>query len=149
MKLLFNIEVDITKENEILKDLLIKNGRKEFQQHIKTNEFESLFVYTPSNKKEAFFVIDIQFLNKNIYEITEAIEKYSYDFFIELSNTHVDINNFVLSYFIKIDTKTNSRNYFIRASRNEIDELNKKLLGKKDFIDQLKNKVVDELFRNI
>lgn len=144
-----NIEVDITKENEILKDLLIKNGRKEFQQHIKTNEFESLFVYTPSNKKEAFFVIDIQFLNKNIYEITEAIEKYSYDFFIELSNTHVDINNFVLSYFIKIDTKTNSRNYFIRASRNEIDELKKKLLGKKDFIDQLKNKVVDELFRNI
>lgn len=148
-ELIDNIEVDLTKENEILKNLLIKNGRKEFQQHIKTDEFENLFVHMPNNKKEAFFVIDIQFSNKNIYQITEAIENYSYDFFIELSNTHVDINNFVLSYFIKIDKHDKSRNYFVRASRNEIDELKKKFLGQKDFITQLKNKVIDELFRNI
>jgi hypothetical protein len=148
-ELIDNIEVDLTKENEILKDLLTKNGRKEFQQHIKTGEFESLFVQMPNNKKEAFFVIDIQFSNKNVYQIIEAIENYSYDFFIELSNTHVDINNFVLSYFIKIDKNEKSRNYFVRASRNEIDELKKKLLGQKDFITQLKNKVIDELFRNI
>ena len=103
----------------------------------------------PSNNKEAFFVINIQFSNKNIHEIIEAIEKYSYDFFIELSNTHVDINNFVLSYFINIGKEEKLRNYFIRASRNEIDELKKKLLGQKDFIAQIKNKVIDELFRNI
>lgn len=148
-ELIDNIEVDLTKENEILKDLLIKNGRKEFQQYIKTNEFESLFVNMSNNKKEAFFVVNIEFLNKNIYEIIESIEKYSFDFFIELSNTHVDVNNFVLSYFIKIDKNDKLRNYFIRASRNEIDELKNKLMLKKEFIDQLQCKVIDELFRNI
>lgn len=148
-ELIDNIEVDISKENEILKDLLIKNGRKEFQQHISKAEFESIFIHMPPNKKEAFFVIDILFSNKDIYEIVEGIEKYSYDFYIELSNTHIDINSFVLSYFIKTDKKEKSRNYFIRASRSEIDELKTKISHPKEFIEKLSNKVIDELFRNI
>lgn len=102
-----------------------------------------------NNKNEAFFVIDIELSNRNIFEIVKAIEKYCYDFFIELSNIHVDVNSFVLSYFIKIDKQAKSRNYFIRASRNEIDELKAKLVGQKEFIDKLQNKVIDELFRNI
>jgi hypothetical protein len=144
-----NIEIDLTKENEILKDLLIKNGRAELQEHIKTDIFENLFVHMSNSKKEAFFVINIQFSNKDIYEIIESIEKYSFDFFIELSNIHVDINSFVLSYFIKIDKEDKSRNYFIRAKRNEIDELKKKSTEPKEFIENIKNKVVDELFRNL
>lgn len=148
-ELIDNIDVDVTKENEIIKDVLIKNGRKEFHEPIKTKYFDSISVYMPNNKKEAFFVIDIKLSNKNIYEIIESIEKYSYDFLIELSNIHVDVNNFVLSYFIKIDQETKSRNYFIRASRNEIESLKAKFVGQKQFIENLPTKVIDELFRNM
>ncbi len=146
-ELIDNIDVDISKENIILKELLIKNGRKELKEHLKTNQFEDIFVSMPENNKEAFFVINIELTGKNIYEIISSIEKYSYDFFIELSNTHVDVNNFVLSYFIKIDGEQKSRNYFIRANRNEIDKL--KSFTEKEFINKINNKVIDELFRNI
>lgn len=148
-ELIDNIEVDITKENEILKDLLIKNGRKEFERDINNKEYEKLSVHLTNKKEEAFFVVDIKFSNKTIYEIVKTIEKYTYDFFIELSNTHVDVNNFVISYFIKIDEDSKTRNYFIRASRNEIDKLKEMTKEEKVFIKNLPNKVIDELFRNL
>lgn len=144
-----NIEIDISKENEILKDTLVKNGRNELLEQIENEHFDSLFVSMPNNKREAFFVINIGISNKNIYEIVEAIENYSYDFLIEISNIHIDTNSFVLSYFIKINNDNKLRNYFIRASRNEIEELKKKKLKPKDFIDNISNKLIDELFKNI
>ncbi|MBW3517892.1 hypothetical protein [Flavobacterium sp. NKUCC04_CG] len=144
-----NIEVDLSKENEILKDVLVKNGRNELLEQIETENFDSLFINMPNNKKEAFFVINIEISDKNIYEIIKEIENYSYEFLIEISNIHIDTNSFVLSYFIKIKNDTKTRNYFIRTNRNEIDELRKKNNKPKDFINNISNKLIDELFRNI
>ena len=143
-----NPDIDVSKENNILKDVLIKNGRQELHQNRQTEEFEDIYINMPVSKKEAFFVINIDIKNRNIYDIADSIQKYSYDFFTELSNIHVDVNKFVLSYFIKINHEQ-PRSYFIRASRNEIEELKSKNLKPKEFIDKLPNKVVDELFRNI
>lgn len=148
-ELIDNLDIDVTKENEILKNLLIKNGRSEFIELKRTNDFDSLSIYLSNNKKEAFFIVEVEFSEKNIYEIVNAIEKYSFDFFQEVSDIHVDVNNFVLSYFIKINNDTKTRNYFIRASRNEIDELKEKNFEAKRFIERLPNKVIDELFRSI
>lgn len=144
-----NIEVDLSKENEILRDTLIKNGRVELQKQIETEYFDSLFVNMTNNKKEAFFVINIEASDKNVYEIVDAIDIYSYEFLIDLSNIHTDTNNFVLSYFIKVENDNKTRSYFIRTSRNEIDQLKRKNFKPKDFIYHLSNKLIDELFRNL
>lgn len=143
-----NLDVDVSKENKILKDILIENGRIEFKENIKIKNFENLKVYMANNKTEAFFVINIEFKNKTIYEIVESLQEYSFEFYKELSDISVDINNFVLSYFIKVDNDKN-RSYFLRATRVEIDSLKTKHFEPKEFIDNIKNKVIDELFRNI
>jgi len=143
-----NLDVDVSKENKILKDILIKNGRIELKENIKLKNFENISVSMPENDKEAFFVIKIEFKNKSIYEIVESLQEYSFEFYKELSSLTVDINSFVLSYFIKIESDI-ERNYFLRATRAEIDELKYKYFEPKGFIDNLKNKVIDELFRNL
>jgi len=143
-----NLDIDISKEKIILKDILIKNGRIELKEKIKIKNFENLSIYIADNKKEAFFVIDIEFKNKSIFEIVESLQEYSFEFYKELSEITVDINSFVLSYFIKIDNDKN-RSYFLRATRTELDDLKSKYFEYKEFIDNLKNKVIDELFRNI
>lgn len=144
-----NLDVDVTKENEILKEILIKNGRKEIDGIKQNKNFEYLRVNMPTNKREAFFVINIEVKNKTVFEIVNLLEQYSYDFFIELEDISVDVNNFVLSYFIKIKGEKKTRNYFIRASRKEIKELKIKYTEPKSFIENLSNKLVDELFRNL
>lgn len=144
-----NLEVDVSRENEILREILIKNGRKELDGIVQNKKFDSLFVNMPSNKREAFFVIHIEVKNKNVFEIVNLLEHYSYEFFIELSDISVDVNNFVLSYFIKIKGEKKTRNYFIRASRKEINELKIKFTEPKSFIENLSNKLIDELFRNL
>ncbi|WP_299313603.1 hypothetical protein [uncultured Aquimarina sp.] len=143
-----NLDIDVSEENKILKDILIKNGRIELKENRKIKNFESLNAYMADNKKEAFFVINIEFKNKDIFEIVQSLQEYSFEFYKELSGISVDINSFVLSYFIKIDND-NNRSYFLRANRTEIDDLKSKYFEPKEFIDNLKNKVIDELFRNI
>jgi hypothetical protein len=143
-----NLDVDVSKENKILNDILIKNGRIELEGNRKIKNFENLTAYMPDNKKEAFFVINIEFKNKTIFEIVDSLQEYSFEFYNELSGIPVDVNSFVLSYFIKIDNDKN-RSYFLRATRTEIDDLKSKYFVPKEFIENMKNKVIDELFRNI
>lgn len=144
-----DLDIDVSKENQILKDILIKNGRKELKGIIKNKDFNSLIVNMPDNKSEAFFVICIEIKSKNVFEIVNSLQKYSYNFFLELSSIHVDVNSFVLSYFIKIDKEKKTRNYFIRTNRKEIEDLKSKYLNPKDFLDNVENKLIDELFRNL
>lgn len=143
-----DLDIDVSKENQILKDILIKNGRLELQDIINDTNFDSLIMYMPENKKEAFFVINVEIRNKDIFQIIEFIQVYSCEFLLELESIPVDVNNFVLSYFVKINQEK-SRNYFLRASRTEIEKLKSKNLHPKDFLDKLPNKVIDELFRNL
>ncbi|WP_434353636.1 hypothetical protein VH441_01015 [Psychrobacter sp. HD31] len=143
-----NKAVDYNKENQILKETLIKNGRTELRETREIESFKSIYINMPDNKTEAFFVIHIHFENKDIYNIVESIEKYSYDFFIEVCDINVDVNSFVLSYFITIDN-SNKKNYFIRAKTTEIDNLKSRHSNPKDFIKNIDNKVIDELFRNV
>ncbi|QNK78159.1 hypothetical protein H7F37_03495 [Winogradskyella sp. PAMC22761] len=143
-----NLDADVSEENKILKDILIKNGRTELQESRKIKNFENLTIYMPENKKEAFFVINAEFKNKDIFEIVESLQEYSFEFYKELSSISVDINSFVLSYFVKIDNDKN-RSYFLRSNRTEIDNLKSKYHTPKEFIDNLDNKVINELLRNI
>ena len=110
------IEVDITQELLILKETLIKNGRKELEEIIPTKKISGeIQIHLSDKKDEAFFVINAWLKSSNVEQIVRWIEEYSYDYFKELNDTNVDINSFVLSFILRIDGVNESKMYFIRA----------------------------------
>ena len=144
------IETDLTQELIILKDILVKNGRTELESRIKFNLLDGEIQSRLSDKKdEAFFVIDLWVKISDVDKIVRAIESYSYEFFRELIDTNVDINSFVLSYFIRIDGVNSSKTYFIRAKRVELENVFSNTSNPEIFVKTIKNKVIDELFRSI
>jgi len=144
------IEIDITQELGILKDTLVKNGRKELVSRIPFDSDDGeIECHLASKKDEAFFVIDLWIKTSNIEQIVRRIEKYSYDFFQELYDINVDINSFVLSYYIRIEGTENSRTFFLRSKRAELESLLKKAYNPQEFVKLIKNKLVDELFRSV
>ncbi len=144
------IEVDISQELTILKDTLIKNGRKELEGTISTKGIDGeIHVHLFDKKDEAFFVINVWLQSSNINQIVRWVEKYSHDFFKELNDTNVDINSFVHSYFLRIDEVNEPKMYFIRAKRTELEETFKKSYKPAEFVKKIKNKVIDDLFRSV
>ena len=97
----------------------------------------------------AFFIIDVWAKLSDMDKFVREIENCSFDFFMELNDLHVDINNFVLSYFIRIEGVGSSKTYFIRSKRTELDNIFRKTSNPTEFIKEIKNKVLDELFRGI
>ncbi len=149
-ELVKNIESDITQELAILKDLLIKNGRDELKSQIPLEGIDGEIQVNLSEKKdEAFFVINIWIHSSDNEAITRKIESYSYNFFKELSDTNVDINSFVLSYFLRIDGVDSPKTYFIRSKRPELEEVYRKTSEPVEFVKLIKNKVIDDLLRGV
>jgi hypothetical protein len=77
------------------------------------------------------------------------IEKYSFNFFRDLNDTSVDINSFVHSYVLYIDGIKEPKMFFIRARRTELEDAFAKSLNPTEFVNSIKNKVIDELFRSV
>ena len=149
-ELVREIETDISKELVILKETLIENGRNELVSHQQFDVLNGeIFVKLTDKKEEAFFVIDIWTKSSDVELIVRELEKYSYEFFKDLNGLHIDVNNFVLSYFVWIDSAKSSEMYFVRSKRTELIELFTKTSDPKEFINQLKNKVIAELFRGV
>lgn len=149
-ELVQTIETDITKELSILKDFLLKNGRTELEKPKSIDMINGEIQARLSDKKdEAFFIIDVWIHSSDIEQIVRSIEQYSYDFFMELNDTNVDINSFVLSYFLRIDGIDSSKTYFIRSKRTELEKLYKETNNPTQFVRLIKNKVIDELLRGI
>jgi hypothetical protein len=144
------IEVDVTKELSILKDVLIKNGRNELKESILIDDINGdVNVRLSDKKNEAFFVINANIKTSNVEQIVRWIEKYSFNFFRDLNDTSVDINSFVHSYVLYIDGIKEPKMFFIRARRTELEDAFAKSLNPTEFVNSIKNKVIDELFRSV
>lgn len=113
---------------------LIKYGRSELENPKQFNDLGEIHVRLVDKKSEAFFVIDLRLHSSNVYEIVQSIENYTYEFFKDLKNTRVDVNSFVLSYFVKIDGVQKSRTYFIRSKRVELKKLMSEISNSKEFV---------------
>lgn len=85
-------------------------------------------------------LLNIDFSNREL--LISSINSFSKEYLLFLSNCITDINVFKLSFHFEL--WGDFKNVFIRASRNEIERL--KELHHDDFIDQLKSKIVDEVF---
>lgn len=143
------LETDVTEENKILVDQLIKNGRKELiEKQELENYIGNIKVELSTNKQEAFFLVYLK-IDSTIFDIVDYVETYTYNFFKEINESHVGVNNFVLSYSIKVNGSDSKRNYFIRSKRTELDKLFSKNLTPKEFCKEIENKVLDPIFRGI
>lgn len=144
------IKTDISKELVILKETLIKNGRKELVSLRPLNTLGGeIQVTLTDNKEMAFFVINIWTKSSDVELIVRELERYSYEFFKELNGLHIDVNSFVLSYFVRIEGKKSPARYFVRSKRLELNELFRKVSNPKEFFDHLDNKLIDELFQGV
>ena len=144
-----DIEVDVSKELGVLKDILVKYGHDELENQRQFGNIGEISVRLVDKKDEAFFVIDLNVNSSDIYEIVHSIECYTYEFFKDLKNINVDINSFVLSYFVRIDSVPKSKTYFVRSKRVELERLLSETSDPKEFVRRIENKVIDDLFRGV
>lgn len=134
------IDFDYKRELETLKVVLLK---KNFNELNPLTPKPFLDGELTSNLRvgdypEAFFVIDIQLQNSDVYEIRNEVEHYVYDFYRGIASISVDVNSFVLSMFVKIDGDK-KRNLFMRLRRSELKELLSKSITPRDFVAGIKN----------
>ena len=143
------IEVDVTKELEILKNVLLKYGRDELENRKRFGDLGEIEVQLADRKGEAFFVISLNLHSSKIDDVVRSIENYTYEFFKDIKSTSVDINSFVLSYVVKIDGDPKQRTYFIRSKRVELESLMSRTSDPREFVSLVKNKLIDDLFRSV
>jgi len=144
--------IDYTKEKSALREYLIKHGLGELSSFEPRGFLEgtlSVNFLDHVNSPEAWFNINVEVPNADIFEIRQAVCEYAYTLFKLLHTSMIDINSFVLSFHIKAGGEKSSRNIFFRTTRPEMDSLFSAL--NKDTVTtmmSLKNKLFDPLFRN-
>lgn len=103
-----------------------------------------------SNNPVAHFNITVKDIDSSDTSlIRREIENYAFRFYKILSKSRVDINTFILSFHITLKEDTSSRNIFLRLTRTELEDLITKNLNPRDFVKNIKNRVIDDLFKNI
>ncbi len=97
---------------------------------------------------EAFFVINIRIKDSDVFQTRDAVEKYAFELYKSIAAIRIDINSFVLSFFV--ETKGDKkRNLFMRLKRKELKELISTKFTAKDFVNGIENKLFDELYRDL
>lgn len=143
--------IDFSKEKESLKRYLESHGLEELDP-LKSKDFLDgelrLNFLTEREGEEAWFNVHLSVSNPSVFEIHNSVCSYAYRIFSLLNNSQVDINTFVLSFNIKIDSKK-LHSMFFRTTRSEIDIINSKHLDPVNFALSIENRLFDNLFKNL
>jgi len=144
------IDIDYKRELETLKIALIKNGYNELNpltpKPILDGELTNNLRI--GDYSEAFFVINIRIKDSDVFQTRDAVEKYAFELYKSIAAIRIDINSFVLSFFV--ETKGDKkRNLFMRLKRKELKELISTKFTAKDFVNGIENKLFDELYRDL
>ena len=135
-------------EKLVLKEYLTKHGIKELSSQTPYEFIDgklSISLIENGETDEVWFNIFVNVKNASPQNIRTEVIRYAQKFAKLLHSSKVEINTFVLSFHIEIETQS-SRNIFFRFTRNELDKLFSSSNELKD-IDKLKNVLFDELFR--
>lgn len=139
-------------EQKSLKDWLIKMHPSFYNEQtplkiLDKDVLNNLFI---SKSPTAHFNIIIKDVySTNPTEIRREIENYAFEFYKILNKSRVDINEFILSFHLTLRGENSSRRIFLRLTRNELSDLLAKDLNSIDFVKNIKNKLIDDIFRNI
>ena len=106
----------------------------------------SLHFLDRSANDEAFFNAFVKIKNEPPDVVREALLQYAFHLFRILNESRIELNKFVLSFHIEI-AGGNSRNFFIRTTRKELDDLFESPGAEPKRILEFKNLFIDELFK--
>jgi hypothetical protein len=98
---------------------------------------------------EAFFNVNIEVNNSGVYEVRDAVLDYAYRLFSLFERSLVDINSFIVSFHVRMGGERATRNIFFRVTRPELKELISKAQNPRSAVMSIKNKLFDELFRDL
>lgn len=140
------VSIDYKTEKESLNQYL-ESHEIVLRQPVGIEKLSShLIIYpTDNDSPEAWFNIRIDNPKGSVNTIRQIIDEQAFNLFRLLSDANADINSFVLSFHIYIDN--DSRNIFFRATKIELSTI--KHLTREMFLSKLKNKMYDDLFRDL
>lgn len=146
-------QADFSQEKAILKNYLLSHSLQEIDtgKRVEFLDGELWMSFRESKTSpEAWFNIWIQCQNPTVLEIRNEVCVYSYKLLALLDKSMVDLNSFVLSFNIEIgDEESPSRNLFFRTNRGELRDILPKESNPIKAVLSIKNKLFDELFRNL
>lgn len=142
--------IDYGKERVALRTFLLDHGVTELDGEVDFLDGH-LFLYflQDSEGHEAWFNVNIEVNNSDVFEVRNAVLDYAYKLFSLFERALVDINSFVLSFHIRVGGETATRNIFFRATRPELKEITSKSQDARAAVLSIKNKLFDELFRDL
>jgi hypothetical protein len=144
--------VDFPTEKTALQRFLVDHRRQELDPRTPIQfldgELTSNF-FAEREGSEACFNVRITVKNPTNVQIRDQVCGYAIEFFDLLAKSQVDINQFVLSFYINIEGDPRRRSIFFRTTRSELQTV---LENKDDPVKaacSFKNSLFDELFRNL
>lgn len=143
-------EVDYVKEKAALRTYLLDHGLVELDNDVDFLDGTiSVNFLDHSTNHEAWFNININVHNSNVFEVRNAVLNYAYRMFRLLRDSLVDINSFVLSFHISLGGERSTRNIFFRSTRLELNEILSNARNPHLAVMRVKNKLFDEMFRDL
>lgn len=142
--------IDYVKEKAALGTYLADHGLEELNNEIDFLD-GTLFVnfLDHTNTHEAWFNVNIRVVNSSVFEVRSTVLDYAFRMFRLLRDSLVDINSFVLSFHIQLGGERSTRNIFFRSTRLELNEILSNAGTPQSVIMRLKNKLFDEMFRDL
>ncbi len=144
--------IDYSVEKMALRQFLLDHGVRELdaQSPITFLDGElALVIQADREGAEAWFNADVTATNPTIVEVRDQVCQYAMRLFQLFADSQVDINQIVISFHIRIDGDTKSRNMFFRTTRSELETV---LSNKADAViaaTSIDNILFDDLFRNL
>ncbi len=143
-------QIDYGKERAALRTFLLDHGVIELEGGMDFLDGHlSLNLLQDREGHEAWFNVSIEVNNSGVFEVRDAVLDYAYKLFSLFERALVDINSFVLSFHIKMGGETATRSIFFRVTRPELKEMMSKARGAHSAVLGVKNKLFDELFRDL
>jgi hypothetical protein len=146
------VSIDYVVEKIALKTFLLDHGVSELDRQTPKTFLDgeiSLDFLTDRDGGEAWFNARISVTNPTNVDVHDEVCQYAIRMFDLFAQSQVDINQFVISFHIKITGDRKPRNMFFRTTRAELETV---LLHKADAVKaatSLDNILFDDLFRNL
>lgn len=144
--------IDYAVERDALRQFLLDHGVTELEPLEPTRFLDgelSLALLMDREAAETWFNANITVKNPTNVEIRDHVCQYAIRLFQLLAQSKVDINQFVISFHIRISGDKKSRKMFFRTTRSELEDV----LPQKDdpvkAATSIDNILFDDLFRNL
>lgn len=142
--------VDYVREKATLRAHLMDHGLVELDNDVEFLDGTMFLNFLDhTNHHEAWFNINIAVRNSDVFDVRNAVLDYASRVFGLLRESLVDINVFVLSFHIRLGGERTTRNVFFRSTRSELNEVLLAPGNSRRPILRIKNKLFDEIFRNL